>query len=108
MSVPFARPAVSWKTRGVVSSAVPSGVHSSEPAMRQAKLVSCQVESATSAETGVTPVTPAPAAGTSTAMADAASGAVTVRSAFHTTAPRAGTVMLVRPAASVDTDWPSP
>ena len=98
---------MSWKTRGLVSSAVPSACHSSSPATRQAKLVSCQVASSTSAATGVTPVTPAPAAGVATEMADAASGALTVRSAFSTTAPSAGTVTDATPSASAVTPGPS-
>ncbi len=70
-----------WKTRGSVSSAVPSVCHSSEPTTRHAKLVSVQVESSTSAETGAEPVTAAPAPGTDTVTASGASGAVTGRSA---------------------------
>ncbi len=107
-SVPSARPAVSWKTRGLVSSAVPRACHSSEPATRHAKLVSCQVASSTSAATGAMPVTPAPAAGVATEMADAASGALTVRSAFSTTVPSAGTVTDATPSAFAVTGVASP
>ena len=91
-SVPAASAATSWKTRGVVSSAVPSGVHSSSPTTRHAKLVSAHA-SAMSALTGASPVSAAPAVGHGDRERRAASaGAVTWPSAVNTTDDRAGTV----------------
>jgi len=106
--VPVARPAVSWKTRGVVSSAVPRLVHAVSPTTRQAKPVSCQVPSSTVAPTGETPVTPAPAAGAATVIAAAAAGALTGRSATSTTEPRAGTVTARSPVSPDTAEAVSP
>ena len=106
-SVPAASGATSWKTRGVVSSAVPSGVHSSSPTTRHAKLVSAHA-SAMSALTGASPVSAAPASGTATVSAVASAGAVTWPSAVNTTDDRAGTVTDATPVASVVNAWPPP
>src|SRR5690606_20749174 len=57
--VPRTRPAVSWNTRGVVSSAVPSAVQSVSPTTRYAKDVSAHA-SAMLAATGTVPLRAAP------------------------------------------------
>ena len=94
-------------TRGVVSSAVPSGVHAVPPTTRHAKEVSCHTSS-TVAATGTVPSIDAPAVGAVTVRAGVPSLGATVAPAASTTAVRAGTVIVTTPAASATTGTPPP
>ena len=104
-TVPAASFVTSWNTRGLVVSAVPSGVQVLAPSTRYPTDVSLHALPGTSAATGATPDSPAPAVGADTVIPvePPLAQAPTCRSARSTTADSAGTVSATDPVASVVT-----